>query len=148
MMFKPELAAAVMAGRKTVTRRLANDNPRSPWYEGRCALQPGKTVAICPGRGKPAIGRVHVVSVEQQTLGEVFGSFGSGHPAADLEAQMEGFRDGISFQLAWLKINGGWDPDAVVWRIELARGPQIVVDGKVVGYGNTGMFAALRKMLA
>lgn len=32
MNFKPELAAKVMSGEKTVTRRLVSENPRSPWW--------------------------------------------------------------------------------------------------------------------
>ena len=43
---------------KTVTRRLVSDNPRSPWFEGGCSLKAGRDYAVCPGRGKNAIGRV------------------------------------------------------------------------------------------
>lgn len=38
IMFRPELAARVMDGTKTVTRRLCSDNPRSPWWREQCAL--------------------------------------------------------------------------------------------------------------
>ena len=37
MNFRPELAEKVMAGEKTVTRRVASENPRSPWYVGGCS---------------------------------------------------------------------------------------------------------------
>jgi len=40
VIFRPDPAAKVMAGEKTVTRRLVSVNPRSP---------------CCPGRGKHAI---------------------------------------------------------------------------------------------
>jgi hypothetical protein len=33
--FQRELAEKVMAGEKTVTRRLVSDNPRSPWWRER-----------------------------------------------------------------------------------------------------------------
>jgi hypothetical protein len=57
MNFRPELAEKVMAGEKTVTRRLVSDNPRSPWYVGGCSLNVGQDYAVCPGRGKDAIRR-------------------------------------------------------------------------------------------
>lgn len=69
IMFKPELAAKVMAGEKTVTRRLASDNPRSPWWREGCRFQPGQEVPIQPGRGKTAIGRATVVSVRREAIG-------------------------------------------------------------------------------
>ncbi len=65
MNFKPELADAVMARRKTVTRRKVSENPRSPWWRERCAYRVGQDVAICPGRGKHAIGRARIISVER-----------------------------------------------------------------------------------
>lgn len=118
MNFRPELADAVMAGRKTVTRRLVRDNPRSPWWRERCSLNIGQDYAVCPGRGKNAIGRVRISSLTQQTLGEAFGGFGDLHSGPqNREAMREGFRNAVSFQLAWLQINGGYDEDALVWRV-------------------------------
>lgn len=108
MNFQPELAQAVMAGRKTVTRRLVSDNPRSPWSRERCALQPGHIYAVCPGRGKHAIGRVRVISVRQIRLGV---------PSLD-EAHREGFGTMHGFRKAWSAINGGYDLNARVWRVE------------------------------
>ena len=108
MNFRPELAAKVMAGEKTVTRRLVSENPRSPWWQGACRLREGRTYAVCPGRGKEQIGRVEVVSVTKQHLGAL----------TDAEAQAEGFADATAFVLAWAEINGGYDPTSVVWRVE------------------------------
>ena len=110
MNFKPELAAAVMRGDKTVTRRLVSDNPRSPWWREQCGYRVGQVVAICPGRGKHAIGRAAVVSVDKMTLAVLSSS----------EAQAEGFRDTAEFERAWAAINGGsYNPWAIVWRIGL-----------------------------
>ena len=109
MNFKPELAAQVMAGSKTVTRRLASDNPRSPWWREKCALWPGKDVAVQPGRGKPAVGRATVVSVRLERLGEIDGR----------EAEREGFADLAQFVGAFTAINRFYDPDVLVWRVEL-----------------------------
>jgi hypothetical protein len=115
--FRPELAEKIMAGEKTVTRRLVSDNPRSPWSTLDCRLRVGSTYAVCPGRGKNAIGRVRVSDVHKQRIGDVFGET-LGGTGDDAEARREGFADAVAFKLAWLKINGGYDPDARVWRVE------------------------------
>jgi hypothetical protein len=120
MNFTPTLATRVMAGEKTVTRRLVSNNPRSPWWRERCSLEVGRDYAVCPGRGKHAIGRVRVRSVRRERLGDMLGSdlAVDQPPIATLEARREGFLDAVAFKLAWLKINGGYDPDAEVWRVE------------------------------
>lgn len=108
MNFRPELAQAVMAGRKTVTRRLTSDNPRSPWFKGACSLKVNQTYAVCPGRGKNAIGRVRIRSVRKERLGWL----------GPHDAIHEGFPDVWSFQAAWAEINGTYTPGALVWRVE------------------------------
>lgn len=109
IMFKPELAAKVMSGEKTVTRRLVSDNPRSPWWWQECALMPGRDYAIQPGRGKTAIGRATVVSVCREPLGFVDAA----------EARREGFGSVAEFVAAFVAINGEYNSRAQVWRVEL-----------------------------
>lgn len=116
MNFRPDLAAAVMAGTKTVTRRHMSPKPRSPWWVGGCALQVDRTYAVCPGRGKTAIGRVRVTAVDRVRLGYL----------SDAEARAEGFENEAAFRRAFAQINDGtYDPDDFVWRIafEPAEGP-------------------------
>ena len=108
MNFQPELAAKVMAGTKTVTRRICSSNPRSPWWKEKCSLQERRSYAVCPGRGKHAIGRVLVVSVERQRLGAL----------TDYEAHLEGFSSAREFEVVWARINGGYDTTTWVWRVE------------------------------
>jgi hypothetical protein len=108
MNFRPELAAKVMAGEKTVTRRLTSTNPRSPWWEQDCKLRANRSYAVCPGRGKNAIGRVLVTDVRKVPLGVL------DHE----EAQREGFASVKAFEMAFRGINGQYDPTARVWRIE------------------------------
>jgi hypothetical protein len=105
--FRPELAAAVMDGRKIVTRRLLNGNPRSPWGPD-CRLRPGRDYAVCPGRGKDAIGRVRIVSVRLEQL-NILGAY---------EAEREGFASVWEFEAAWESIHGTYDPALWVWRVE------------------------------
>jgi hypothetical protein len=105
--FQPELAAKVMTGEKTVTRRQMSDNPRSPWFRDQCRLVEGRTYAVCPGRGKHAIGRVSVTSVQMTLLHNIDGD----------EACLEGFATREDFVEAWKAINGSFLDDAV-WRIE------------------------------
>lgn len=107
MNFRPELAEKVMTGEKTVTRRLTSENPRSPWWIERCALRPGQTYAVCPGRGKNAIGRIRILAVMSEPLG-----------LPDWrECAREGFSSVLAFREAWIDINGDYDPDAIVWRV-------------------------------
>lgn len=108
MNFKAKLADEVMRGRKTVTRRLANDNPNSHWYSGGCFYKVGRDYAVCPGRGKNAIGRVRITSVRLMTL----------RTLSTDEARREGFETMADFVRAWREINGSYDFKARVWRVE------------------------------
>lgn len=109
MNFRAELAAKVMSGEKTVTRRLVSDNPRSPWWREKCSYRVGQEIAVCPGRGKHQIGRARITSVQRMPLGVV----------DHREAQREGFTNWERFHVAWSVINGSYDAEAVVWRIGL-----------------------------
>lgn len=114
MNFKPDLADKVMASEKTVTRRLVSDNPRSPWYVERCSLKVNHTYAVCPGRGKNAIGRVRITRVSREPLHLVL------RPG---EAEREGFTRTEDFVKVWMAINGGWDDMVMVWRVEFTVVP-------------------------
>lgn len=108
MIFKPQLAEAVMAGRKTVTRRPVSVNTASPYHPNRVGS--ARSVAVQPGRGEKAIGRARIVRI----------SIGDFYPALipEAEARREGFEDGADFKATWQEIYG--DLRAVrVWRIEL-----------------------------
>lgn len=115
MNFRPELAEKVMAGEKTVTRRLVSNNARSPWYVDRCGMKVNHTYAVCPGRGKNAIGRIRVTDVSLVPL----------DPISDEEARAEGFEDAQGFWDAFNAINKGKpvDPSEWVWRIEFTTVP-------------------------
>lgn len=109
MNFRPELAEEVMAGNKSVTRRLTSPNPRSPWYEGGCKLVVGRDYAVCPGRGKHAIGYVEIVEVTREWF----------YPDRILsrEAHAEGFPTAQDFRETWMDLHGSLDGPVDVWRI-------------------------------
>lgn len=118
MIFRPELAQAVMDGRKTVTRRLVReDNPRSRWHPDNAPKLVGKRLAVQPGRGKRAIGTVQVVSV---TRDPEFVPL----DISDEEAIREGFADTYwrspwsQFCAVWRDIHGDDTCPYDVWRIE------------------------------
>jgi hypothetical protein len=113
--FRPELAEKVMAGEKTVTRRAVSSNPRSPWWREKCGLKVDHTYAVCPGRGKNAIGRVRIVDVQQVHLGQGL---------TTAEAQREGFANRGEFKAAWSAINGGYSDGDLVWRVEFRVVPE------------------------
>lgn len=109
MNFQPHLAALVMDGTKTVTRRQMSDKPRSPWNRNHCTSRPGRSEAVTKGRGKgPAVGRIMVLAVDAVRLGDI----------TEAEARAEGVGSVAEFEAIWSNINGGWDADELVWRVE------------------------------
>ena len=65
MLFKPEMIQAILAGQKTMTRRLVKEGEELiAWSEeadavinskGRLRFRMGQKRAVCPGRGKPRV---------------------------------------------------------------------------------------------
>lgn len=109
-----------MDGSKSQTRRFCSHNPRSPWWTGGCKLQVGQSVAVCPGRGKAAIGRATILSVARGQLGDM----------TEADAMAEGFRDLDEFKLAWRTINGAdFDADIAVWVIGLEPTATLLDEG-------------------
>ena len=95
MLFKPELAEAILRGEKTESRRLKRAGDKlvhSAWgvehapavvtAEGRMRWIVGKTYAIQPGRGKKAIGRFLLVALREEQLQEIIqkGAVAEGWP--------------------------------------------------------------------
>lgn len=111
MIFKPELAEKVLAGEKTVTRRVPSDNPRSPWSRHGCKLKVDGCYAVQPGRSQHSLGRVWVQSVDLVPLGRLTAE----------EARAEGFASPADFERVWSAMHGGYDPALEVWRVEFRR---------------------------
>jgi hypothetical protein len=115
VIFRPELAAKVMAGEKTVTRRVFSDNPGSPWWGEGCALLVGGVYSVCPGRGEYAIGHVRVTSVTSERLCDI----------GEVDARAEGFKDRAEFLQAFAGINPRVPLDVSVWRVAFEVVPEV-----------------------
>jgi hypothetical protein len=100
VIFSPENARLVLSGQKTETRRIAK--PGEP-----CRYQEGRTYAVQEGRGKPGIGRIEVLSVRKEELGEIRND----------GARREGFRSVDGFFTYWWKLHGKVDLLQDVWVI-------------------------------
>lgn len=125
MIFKPELAAKIVAGEKTATRRRLSENPRSPWFVDRCRYSVGQEFTVNPGRGVRRACSAAVTAVYKQRLGEM----------RPRDAELEGFEflhggDG-SFHEAWGGINGEVDPDEEVWVVEFVLIPESVETAEI-----------------
>jgi uncharacterized protein YqfB (UPF0267 family) len=112
MIFSADLAALVVAGKKTVTRRpRTGSNPSGEpggWVDDPCRYKAGRTYAVQPGRGKKAIGRIYVRSVRPELMTQL----------DDDEARLEGFKNTREFTDKWLAIYGKGSWLDIVWRIE------------------------------
>jgi hypothetical protein len=122
--FRPELAEAVMLGKKTETRRRLSNNPSSPWWREKCGLKMGRHYAVQPGRGKKQIGRALIVHVSTGLLGHV----------DNLAARREGCAGRREFVALWEDLHGAFDPEEVVWVVWLERYLRYLVMESPVGH--------------
>lgn len=118
MIFTLENATLILAGRKTETRRLRHPVEPLPldgekvitlWRNGRIRWQAGWSYAVCPGRGKPAVGRIHLREIEHQYL----------HQIDEAGAQAEGCADRAAFAVLWDSLHKRpgtrWADNPSVW---------------------------------
>ena len=118
MIFGPDLIPLVLNGGKTVTRR------RSQQYrdhDGRPRLryEYGHIYAVQPGRGRPHVGHIEVLSVSIEPLGGI----------TEKDARLEGFSAAgdvwatTYFMRYWMALHKVWNPDEPVARIAFRRAP-------------------------
>ena len=111
MIFREDLAVAILRGEKTVTRRRLVDNPRSPWYRGHHPgdrYPEGSTFTVNPGRGLLRVGECEVTARYWQLLGSVDSAI----------AKQEGFALMVDFRAGWREINGTYDGEEEVEVVE------------------------------
>lgn len=99
MIFSPRMLALVLAGTKTQTRRKPTTH-----------YQVGRSYAIQPGRGEPAVGRVLVKAVHAERLGDI----------CDVDARAEGFSGRRDFLDYWQELHGEVDLAQEVTVVEFA----------------------------
>jgi hypothetical protein len=109
-MFRSEMLAKVLAGKKTQTRR-----PLRP----HCfRYQAGRSYAVTPGRGKRAVARILVLDVHEERLGDI----------TLAGARAEGFKSTLEFKLYWDGLSRGLDIDSPVQVITFELDDAIELD--------------------
>jgi hypothetical protein len=106
VIFQPEFAELVLAGRKTQTRRRFKS-----WDSESCRYKVGRTYAVQDGRGRPALGRILILSVAPVRVEDLDGE----------DAIGEGFGSQAEFWHWWelrYGVRHGW-----CWRIEFEVAP-------------------------
>jgi hypothetical protein len=116
MLFREELAIKVARGEKTATRRLAKDNPRSPWWFRECRYKVGDEFPVMGGFHRPAFCRAIVDRVAYEQVG------GLGLRAS----QQEGFETEADFLAKFREINGEVPLSTWVWVVEFHVDPGTV----------------------
>lgn len=114
VIFSPELARAILSGRKTTVRIPIRPSHQHVWTDAQgrthrqtvCPYRVGHSYAIQPG-GKSAIGRFLVRWVDFAQLDALDYS----------EARAEGFKTQRDFYDHWLRTHGYIDPAQAVWVI-------------------------------
>jgi len=111
----------VLAGTKTQTRRVAKSSEEL-WTKEQDGPMPTKVIrrgnkvkwrtggryAVQPGRNQKGVGRIELLDIRYQHLGNV----------TEEEARAEGFSSLAEFIKAWIKIHGRFDRELPVWVLE------------------------------
>jgi hypothetical protein len=133
VLFKPDLCALVMAGKKTQTRRAFRPDddfvyepyrPDLPWQttftDGECVprvgnlnhdrFEVGKRYAVQPGRGKRGVGHLIVTEIRYcARAGDI----------SEADARAEGFGSVEEFRAVYARINGAVALDKPCWALTI-----------------------------
>jgi len=104
MIFEPAHARMVLAGTKTQTRRRVRPG------ETECRYRLGSTYAVQHDRQRPSTGRLVVVAVARQQLGDI----------TLRDAKAEGFRTRQAFLAFWAGLFPTMTLDDAVWALVIA----------------------------
>jgi len=99
MLFKPEHKQMILEGKKTATRRAWKRPMVKVGGIYKCKLKM---------LSKEYFAKIKVTELYEQELGEM----------TDEDAEKEGYKDVEDFRNIWIKINGSWYGDRVVYVIE------------------------------
>jgi hypothetical protein len=106
MIFQPDLAAKVLDGSKTVTRRKPGK------YRAGCSYSVQVPITDGPGKGRGGKQLARIGGVLDVSLPEPVGRVDRD------EARLEGFDSVADFVAYWRSLYGEWDPMRLVERIE------------------------------
>jgi hypothetical protein len=98
MIFRPELVKAILAGKKTQTRRVVKHSEDASRYRA------GRSYALQRGRGMRAVARIDITAVRMEML----------HAIDEADARNEGFDSRAAFMDYWEALHGNRD-DRPVW---------------------------------
>ena len=123
MIFKPDSIALIEQGIKTQTRRPVKDSEIG-WHPGyptdaptsevrfgthdRIKWQVGRTYAVCPGRGKPSVGRIKLLAIRREPVNAIM----------DDDARAEGLvldATGNGYRYGDMELQGGTAGQAYLW---------------------------------
>jgi hypothetical protein len=108
LILPPDLAWLAVTGHKTSHRLPERPGDRDEFgiYH---RYEPGQIVSVQPAAGKPAVGRVRILDVRTELLGDI----------TDEAARMEGeYGNFGAFIDDWTARYGEWDDDRPVWVLE------------------------------
>jgi len=108
LLFKPELAGLIVRREKTQTRRdwRRKSGPRAG--EPYPRVRVGGTYQVRTSFYSKPVCRIRVTGLRRQRLGDI----------SEHDAKREGFASVEQFIAAWVRINGRWTPDRVVWVVD------------------------------
>jgi hypothetical protein len=121
VLFKPELVALVLAGKKTQTRRIVKPGDRSIGIlfrddgakdqvrsGNRLRWRVNDTYAVQPGRGKHAVGRIKITVIRYcERAGDI----------SEGDARAEGFESAGQFRAVYGRLNGAGALDRPCWAL-------------------------------
>lgn len=84
---------------------------------GRLKWEVGRTYAICPGRGKPSVGRIRLTGIRRERLHQIDDEAAIAEGVNPHNAEVLGYTPRAAFEEVWKEINGAksWNDNPPVW---------------------------------